>query len=120
MSYAGYYQNICSNGHKAEVSSEVEYGYSNTPKCKFCGEKIVFSNSVDQTNCEEWGIILEEDWNKVFLLTPDEYQVCNLNCSHLIKPATYRIPTKEELSKYRMYFDQNDQKYKPIKDQKYE
>lgn len=53
MSYEGHEQLWCSNGHYSECDA-----YDDVPKtCRFCGAEIVFSNSVDDTNCQSYGYI---------------------------------------------------------------
>jgi len=44
MSYEGYVQAICANGHLNEYSRYC------VPTCVDCKAKLVWSNSVDQTN----------------------------------------------------------------------
>lgn len=86
MSYEGYSQNICLNGHKFETDACF---WAESPKCTVCGEEIVFSNSVDQTNCEDWGIILaDEEANRL----DDEFDRLNkeLDIENRLKEAGKR------------------------------
>lgn len=93
MSYEGYTQNICESGHRFDCGDLLHL--RKEPLCPHCKRRICWSNAVDQTNGEDVGLILEEDWVK-FLHTPEEIQVCNLGHSHITKPATYLVPTPEE------------------------
>lgn len=46
MSWEGYHQRLCSNGHYWTVD-----GYLSEPEeCRVCGEKFVWENIVDTTN----------------------------------------------------------------------
>ena len=45
MSFEGYYQKLCKNGH--DCSHDVYY---DVEKCSICGASIVWENLVDQTN----------------------------------------------------------------------
>ncbi len=91
MSYEGYTQYICENGHAFYGDSWHEQSW-----CPNCSKAAVWENSVDTTNgsYDEKGtqidgyITLEE-------LTPPEYCKCD-KCSneHRIKEPTYKIPEK--------------------------
>jgi len=84
MSYEGYYQCICENGHR------FDYDVHNEENCE-CGAKTVFSNSVDQTNGYEEGYVSDEDWEKFRISSPD------------VTPPIYNIPTDEEIESLRTY-----------------
>jgi len=47
MSWEGYYQQLCKNGHYTAKSAEYQ---DEDKKCSICGEKIVWINIVDVTN----------------------------------------------------------------------
>ena len=50
MSFQGFYQHLCKNGHYW-TKDAVEAMYDDeTPICPKCGEKSVWKNCVDQTN----------------------------------------------------------------------
>jgi hypothetical protein len=117
MSFEGDVQCICANGHRfnrdvydshfddspAENSTEEcwvpvgEYYLCN------CGAKSVFENIVDNTNCDSDGYIRDREWEQ-FKITDDKYETCD-HCGHssLVKKATYRIPTREEVQPLRTY-----------------
>jgi hypothetical protein len=113
MSYEGYEQHICEAGHL--FSTDASYMMYNTEDeiCP-CGMKSVFCNSVDQTNCEEYGTI--RNWDSL-LLAPTKTETCN-TCNHtkLVEEARYRIPTTEELAELREYWDYKKEKWFLIKD----
>lgn len=84
MSYKGYYQCICENGHR------FDYDVHNRENCE-CGAKAVFSNSVDQTNGYEEGYVSDKDWEKFRISSED------------VKSPIYNIPTDEEIESLRTY-----------------
>ena len=98
MSYEGFEQVLCANGHY-----EILDCHEDIEKycCIKCNAKIVWTNSVDTTNCEHFGYI---DMAK-FIDSPIEYTTCNLGHMHCIKEQIYRIPTKEEAKAARTFMD---------------
>lgn len=103
MSYEGYEQHICKNGHRFDISSQFDYWESpSVPSCYHCYKNSVWCNSVDDTNGENTGKIL--DFSS-FLIDAEIVETCNLGHRHLTRPATYRIPSEEETSALRMYWD---------------
>lgn len=99
MSYEGYEQHICQNGHYFETDCSY---FSNSELCPWCQATSAFINSVDCTNGDNDGIILDSVWDE-FLICPAVKQTCNLGHEHIVRQATYRIPTQEELKKIRVY-----------------
>lgn len=98
MTYSGYYQVLCNKGHLEELDCflfEIE-----NSKC-FCGESIVFYNSVSSTNGEDWGSI---DFSR-FILTGEVRETCNLHVEHITQHATYRVPTNQEIEDHQTYLD---------------
>jgi hypothetical protein len=91
MSYEGYTQLLCSKGHlwHADCSADTE-----KEVCPTCKSPIVWSNSVDQTNCDEHGYIeLEIDKPSV---------ICKCNkcgIEHTVEPPTYKIPPPDAREK---------------------
>lgn len=49
MSYEGYVQYVCVNGHY-----EARNCYDSIKKCATCGERFILQNDVDQTNDDGW------------------------------------------------------------------
>lgn len=86
MSYEGYTQNICVNGHYTETDV-----YTNNPLCAECHSELKWENSVDMTNGDSVGIIplsvLEEkfgtgksDSTGVLLRIPEPGECDQLRC----------------------------------------
>lgn len=100
MSYEGYLEVLCENGH-LNIHNEnagLDYdergpfvNYSNI-KCPDCKSIAAFVNCVDATNGPPQGAI---DFD-LFEISPQKVEKCNLGHFHIIKPAVYRIPTKDE------------------------
>lgn len=98
MSYEGYEQHICANGHYFE--RDVSYSYEeDVVSCPNCVAPSAFCNSVDETNCEALGKIDMA----ALLVSPAEIETCNLGHDHFTKDAIYRIPNKEETNSLRSY-----------------
>lgn len=100
MSYEGYDQVICEDGHLSTVDC-----WDDDSACFICGGKRVWRNGVDDTNCDEMGII--HDFSSL-VITPEELQTCNLGHPHVVKHAKYRVPTEKEAEKLRCYKDCNN------------
>lgn len=109
MSYEGYVQCICLNGHRFDwwdIYSCQE------PICDFCKAKAAFSNSVDQTNGEDVGYIHEESFIDNFLVTEEVIETCE-HCGHKERkePKVFRIPSKKEAEPYRTILVDVDDNY---------
>ena len=115
MSYEGYEQHLCKNGHRFDIDA-YWFGYDQIPTCDICGELSVFCNSIDDTNGEEYGIILEDGW-KTLLIEKEKTETCS-QCQHteVIEPAKYRVPTEEQLKKIRHYRPDWDGEYKVLEE----
>ncbi len=104
MSYEGYYQFLCKNGHRWAV--DAYSGDEKTEKCPDCGGKVYWWNLVDLTNCCEMEECAYDD------IAPEEQEECRGHglgyiklkqnpdkngdfcetCRHRVVPATYKIP----------------------------
>lgn len=93
MSWEGFDQCICDNGHFFCGES---YCYEEPNECPICKSKIAWRNQVDDTNCDSWGEIPIGLLQKHFLVTPEKNETCNLGHSHIVEHAIYRVPTKKE------------------------
>lgn len=93
MSYEGYEQHICRNGHRFDADC-----YSTGPTCH-CGAKPFWSNSVDQTNCDEVGFITESEFKKLLVLE-QKSEKCNLGHMHITQHEVYRFPKEGELRRF--------------------
>lgn len=98
MSYEGYEQQLCENGHLRIIDA----WFSEEAMNCICGAKIVWRNGVDDTNCDAIGYI---EMNQ-FLIKEATQQACE-HCGHITKgePAIYRIPTLEETKRAQTYWD---------------
>ena len=101
MSYEGYEQCICSNGHYFQQPADISYV---SDKCPKCGAKADWHNSVDQTNGGNQGHIPFSILEEKFLLSPIKTETCPTcsNCRRT-EEAVFRIPTKEETQPLRQY-----------------
>lgn len=117
MSYEGYEQHICANGHwfETEPSCYFSDDDDDAPKCHICLAKSVFYNCVDDTNGESFGVILPEAM-KLLELTPMVVETCNLGHKHITKKPTYRIPTTKEKVEIQSYYDIGDNEHHPVSD----
>jgi hypothetical protein len=91
MSYEGYTQFLCPDGH---YWTECET-YGNDPEggftCPVCERKPSWSNSVDDTNCDRYGHI------EMVELTPSAMHTCSCGNNHIAVYATYKPSmTREE------------------------
>jgi hypothetical protein len=94
VSYEGYVQCLCENGHYYENHRDPEWDdLSVAAICPVCRAVPVWKNSVDESNHDSYGIIPIEQLNASFLATPEETRVCDLGCLHVVRYATYRIPS---------------------------
>jgi hypothetical protein len=110
MSYEGYYQAICQNGHYQCIPEN--YGGPHSP-CMICKSDWAWLNPVDQTNYLDWGMIPDQQLNTL-LVQPEKWETCNLGHYHLISPAIYRVPTPEETQDMRHYVKKINEKYVEI------
>lgn len=106
MSYEGYEQAICANGHLSRIEN---YQAKDLQYC-FCGIYFVWRNPVDDTNMDSYGIIPDEVFQK-FLLTPEKPCKCKCGHTHIGEEATYRVPSAEETEKARHYSIYKNGKY---------
>jgi hypothetical protein len=111
MSYEGYDQILCANGH---FTTRDAYD-DREDTCSFCGAEFVWRNDVDQTNCEEFGVI---DMSKL-LIAETKFDKCN-KCGHcsVTEPSRYRIPGKHETQYLREYYHETSGKYHYVQSNK--
>lgn len=108
MSYEGYEQHICNNGHLYNSPSSIMV---DSEHCHICGAQSAWINMVDDTNGESVGIIL--DFSK-FELFPAKTETCNCCGNAKVTPAIYRIPNKNEAKKLRNFWDRDINNYAPL------
>lgn len=82
MSYEGYTQVLCANGHYRQYDA---YEREWTEKPCHCGAAFVWSHEVDDTNCEGEAV-------KMTLAREAEFQTCDLGHKHQTKERTYIVP----------------------------
>lgn len=83
MSYEGYEQHICANGHRYDgMWNPVAALRDQCP----CGAKSAWHNNVDQTRGEEYGYIPPEEFAKLLIAEAGD--------------VTFRIPKFRELHRY--------------------
>jgi hypothetical protein len=104
MSFEGYYQKICKNGH-SYTADLYYYGSSfndDVTKCPFCEESEVWSNMVNTTNGsydvdpvtgEETRI---DGFIEIEIDQPAPICTCSCGNKHELRPATYKIPKAKE------------------------
>lgn len=103
MSYEGYEQHICKNGHLFGRGAFEE----SAPKCS-CGAESVFCNCVDDTNFDEVGYIDFEPFKLAEAVT----ETCE-HCGHtrVVSETTYRVPTKKEVRASQTYLADDGNRY---------
>lgn len=120
MSYEGYVQLLCPNGHNWNIDCyQFDTGYYpvdspvELPPCHFCPvckQKYAWSNSVDQTNCDEHGYIeLEIDVPAVIC----KCEKCGIE--HVVEPIRYKIPPPDAREKaIDQWVKDQEEKYKGV------
>lgn len=101
MSYEGFEQHICSSAHRFDCPAEHQFSVASLATCPICQGPSIFCNDVDDTNCDSYGKIDEEEWN-LFLIREEKSAVCSLGHLHIEAPALYRCPSDEEKKVMRM------------------
>lgn len=93
MSYEGYWQCICQNGHYYTDGADA---YNEEEPCGICKTPSAWRNQVDETNCDSWGEIPFDLLKKNFLISEEVIETCNLGHRHITKHAIFRIPVENE------------------------
>jgi len=93
MSFEGYYQILCKNGHHS--TEELDFD-ENIWKCPFCNEDFAWAHIIDTTNgsWDETGKRIDK-YKQLKIKTPAKYCTC-VDCGnkHIIEQETYYIPKK--------------------------
>ena len=103
MSYEGYVQVLCANGHYH--SFDENYDSDETVECPDCGANIVWRNRVDDTNGESYGKVpmgVLEVLREVREVTKEVIDGRHVQTTRVVA-GVYRIPTPEETKKLRTY-----------------
>lgn len=88
MSYEGYVQFICKNGH---YNKQPEAHDGDQAPCH-CGTGYVWENRVNDTNCDAFGVIPDHVM-RMFIVTDEILEECNLGHKHVMSEATYTAPS---------------------------
>lgn len=97
MSYEGHEQCICALGHYYERDAYDEDGI-----CPDCKCSAAWVNSIDDTNCECYGVIPYDILKKHYLISAAVNETCNLGHVHQKSQDVFRIPG-DETKQYRCY-----------------
>lgn len=91
MSWEGYQQIMCKNGHLYSVDANT---FASECKCPHCSEKSVWSNIVDTTNGS-----FDDSGTRIDGYVEPKEKTESVHCTctscghvHISKPATYEIP----------------------------
>lgn len=90
MSYEGYEQILCQNGHYNTIDAMETMYQDGYKPCEFCQSPIVWFNCVDTTNDDGSDYIID-------LKEKISATICTCHCGnqHQISPAIYEIPEKQ-------------------------
>lgn len=97
MSYEGYLEKLCSNGHY--WSCDPPYPAEGADCCRKCGENSVFTWEVDQTNGIEWdenGVVIPHTTGFPFEIAGWEDVWCedHYGNKYAVKHLLYKIPVE--------------------------
>ena len=97
MSYEGYEQLLCAQGHAWNEGTWTRNSYDNSFKCTICKSPAVWVNSVDETNgCDKFDPHTEDCMcGHVILEVLEEAKFCACEkCGnrHVIEAERYKIP----------------------------
>jgi len=103
MSYEGFTQYLCTNGHYHSKDAFDDYGFSYNFECPYCDASEAWSNSVNTTN-GSWETNLDGEEERIDgyvelkVLTPAGKCTCN-NCgnTHFTTPEVYEIPKRKSV-----------------------
>ena len=86
MSYEGYVEKLCANGHLV-----IHDAYQDVDTSCHCGAAFVFRHDVDETN----GLVLDDPRTKPYpfeVAVEPEFIVCSLGYKHYTTERVYKIP----------------------------
>src|SRR5574342_456412 len=109
MSYEGYVQMLCENGHY-----HCRDAYEDLAAPCGCGAHMVWHNNVDDTNGNSEGDI---DIDKFEVLAPVQLDTCEC-CGHTTvkEDETYKIPTPEQTRSWRRRWDPEKEDFVPLEE----
>lgn len=88
MSYEGYEQYLCADGHYWTGDCWSAWD-AEKPSCPYCKKPATFSNSVDQTNGPDVGRAVIEE------VSPAKTCQCKCGNRHETEPARYKVKTDD-------------------------
>jgi len=94
MSWEGYAQILCKNGHYHDINADEDVNGEHRWKCPFCGEVGVWWNIVNTTNGSYYDDGTRVD-GYVELEIKDKPTICKCSScgnEHFSKIVTYKIP----------------------------
>lgn len=99
MSFSGYEQLICFNGHYRQ------YDTYNVPDVCDCGAEWAITNIVDTTNGTPGQGLIPKETIDSWVIKPAITETCSC-CGNtkLLSEAVYKIPTVEEVEESKWYF----------------
>lgn len=101
MSYEGYTEYLCVDGHYWAVDCFMDYS-DVKPSCPSCKKGVAFGNSVDQTNASDAGkAVLEE-------IAPAKTCACKCGNVHVIEPARFKVMRYEDGKPIREWPDETE------------
>lgn len=107
MSFEGYLQILCENGHL--YTADYDYAGDGYPDCsckfnsKVCGAKPHWYNIVDDTNLDTHGIIPQFEWEKLVVTQQQKSRWDGV----VLNDVTYSVPTEEQIKTIRYFEDEN-------------
>jgi len=118
VSYEGYEQVLCENGHYHEFDCyHATSGFFETWVCddhidgKRCSGKAKVFNSVDETNCDSYG------YRKPIEITPEKLKECNLGHKHSFSAPTFKLSDTRYYSETKLGDDgQHETIWNPVND----
>ena len=96
MSYEGYEQYWCKNGHYWTIDSSLTMWDERKQKCPICGEMEVFSNGVNTTNGSFDGDERIDGFIQPELISKHQAQCEYCNKEHICECSIYKIPQEKK------------------------
>lgn len=110
MSYEGYEQCICTNGHRYDRADSYHARDSgqNLKACPYCGGQAAIVNPVDETNCNSFGIVPDAAWETLKIADAVTHTCPTCTHTKVVEEQKYRIPNCKELEAMRCWRDTSD------------
>lgn len=98
-------QKICCNGHYTSLVSDRHVC------CRHCGGQFVSSNFVDETNDDHYGVISVSKILKNFIISEAAFETDSNGRKRQVSPTIYKVPSPEETTALRSYWDEAPMKH---------